>query len=241
MKIYQVFAKNTLRNFSYLILGEKNYCIDPYNAAPLLKILQRAGKTLDAIINTHEHWDHTQGNRELSELTGASVYAYSKAQGKIENVKRWLKDGDELIVEPEVTLKVKETLGHTMGHLSLLLLRKRQPYAVFSGDTLFNAGVGNCHHGGDPEVLHATISEFYQSLPGDVLLYPGHDYWENNLKFALSLKSSAKLEALLLETAELRQNNQFKLSTLKLEREINPFFNQTKDTFLQLREQRNNW
>ena len=31
--------------------------------------------------------------------------------------------------------------------------------AIFSGDTLFNAGAGNCHNGGDPNLLFTTFAE----------------------------------------------------------------------------------
>src|SRR5678816_4869986 len=57
--------------------------------------------------------------------------------------------------------------------------------ALFCGDTLFNAGAGNCHNGGHPSELYKTFSEQLERLPGSTSIYPGHDYIENNLKFTL--------------------------------------------------------
>jgi hydroxyacylglutathione hydrolase len=57
--------------------------------------------------------------------------------------------------------------------------------ALFCGDTLFNAGAGNCHNGGHPSELYKTFSEQLERLPASTLIYPGHDYIENNLKFTL--------------------------------------------------------
>ena len=78
----------------------------------------------------------------------------------------------------------------TLAHLCLLLEGPGGPKGIFSGDTLFNAGVGNCHNGGDPEVLFETVSKQLKDLPGDVLLYPGHEYLENNLGFTLDREPS---------------------------------------------------
>ena len=58
--------------------------------------------------------------------------------------------------------------------------------ALFSGDTLFNAGAGNCHNGGNPEDLYATFVDQLARLPDDTQVYPGHDYIENNLRFTLA-------------------------------------------------------
>ena len=54
---------------------------------------------------------------------------------------------------------------------------------TFSGDTLFNAGAGNCHNGGHPEELYETFSRQLDALGEDTLVYPGHDYLSNNLAF----------------------------------------------------------
>ena len=57
--------------------------------------------------------------------------------------------------------------------------------ALFCGDTLFNAGAGNCHNGGHPNELYNTFAAQLSKLPDDTLVYPGHDYICNNLRFTL--------------------------------------------------------
>ena len=62
--------------------------------------------------------------------------------------------------------------------------------AVFSGDTLFNAGVGNCRNGGNVHDLYQTVVNIYDELDDEVIVYPGHDYLLNNLKFSKSVSLS---------------------------------------------------
>ena len=57
--------------------------------------------------------------------------------------------------------------------------------ALFSGDTLFNAGAGNCQGGGDPDALYTTFATQLAKLPDATRLYAGHDYLQNNLGFTL--------------------------------------------------------
>ena len=56
---------------------------------------------------------------------------------------------------------------------------------MFSGDTLFNAGAGNCHNGGHPAELFETFEKQLNALGDNTLIYPGHDYLLNNLAFTL--------------------------------------------------------
>ena len=64
--------------------------------------------------------------------------------------------------------------------------------ALFCGDTLFNAGAGNCHNGGHPAELYKTFDEQLARLPSSTLIYPGHDYVENNLRFTLDCEPDNK-------------------------------------------------
>ena len=48
-----------------------------------------------------------------------------------------------------------DTPGHTRSHVCLLA--HGDAPALFCGDTLFNAGAGNCHNGGDPGLLYETF------------------------------------------------------------------------------------
>ena len=97
---------------------------------------------------------------------------------------RGLSAGDVVKVGKTVELEALDTPGHTMSHVCLLS-HTDQP-ALFCGDTLFNAGAGNCHNGGHPEELYKTFDQQLAKLPQSTLIYPGHDYIENNLRFTLN-------------------------------------------------------
>ena len=191
MKIHQIYTHNQLRNFNYILeLDNKSaIVIDPWDAAEIVKELEDKGLDLKAIINTHEHWDHTQGNKALVDKYACEVWAHANGEGKIPGLTKTL-SADELIpLDSESKLLVLDTPGHTYAHLCFVLLEGDQAQAVFTGDTLFNAGVGNCH-GGDAEVMYQTIVEQFQTLNNNVLVYPGHDYLENNLRFTVNFESS---------------------------------------------------
>lgn len=258
MKVHQIFTGNDLRNFSYLIqCSEKEfYCVDPWDGEDTLAVIEDMGGELKAIINTHEHDDHTRGNSFLVEKTGCEIWAHENADGKIDGVNRFLKKGD-LLELGDGTFEVMDTPGHTNAHLCLLLREGSEPIAVFTGDTLFNAGVGNCHGGGDPEVLYETIKNQFQNLPDNVLVYPGHEYLGNNLKFTLSREpSNEKAKELYSVWSETDFSKEYLFTNMGLEREVNTFLrlnneeiiagltgdrSDDKQTFLRLRELRNTW
>jgi hydroxyacylglutathione hydrolase len=75
-----------------------------------------------------------------------------------------------------------------LAHLCFVVIEQGIAKAVFTGDTLFNAGVGHCRGGGDVDVLYQTIVEQFHSLDDSVVIYPGHKYLENNLLFTLSIE-----------------------------------------------------
>ena len=191
MKIHQIYTKNELRNFTYILELEDQtvIVIDPWDADEIDAFLLTNKLSLTSIINTHEHWDHTQGNEALVKKYDCEVWAHTNGKGKIPCLSREL-NGEEIIeLDKNNHLKVLNTPGHTFAHLCFIVVENGVNKAVFTGDTLFNAGVGNCH-GGDAEVMYQTIVEQFQTLNNNVLVYPGHDYLENNLRFTLNFESS---------------------------------------------------
>ena len=147
-----------------------------------------------------------------------------------------------------------------MAHVCIMS-RTAQP-ALFCGDTLFNAGAGNCHNGGHPNELYHTFATQLANLPDNTLIYPGHDYMVNNLEFTLDREPDNSRAPELLKQVGNQDLNDAMVSTLALEKEINTFFrlhNPTviaklreafpdlpdepdeKTVFLKLRELRNSW
>ncbi len=212
---------NALGNIDYLFAcpetGEA-LAVDPWDPEPLVRHAREHGWTIRSIVNTHAHWDHTRGNAELCKLTGAQVFCHPDARPDIGNDAQALDLGARIALGKR-TLRVLDTPGHTLSHVCLLG-ESESPFLV-SGDTLFNAGAGNCKNGGDPELLYQTFSEVLASLSDDTLLYPGHNYLENNLGFALDREPGNQRARAQLDMA---REPGFQIKTLRDEREYNPFF-----------------
>jgi len=263
MIVKQVWTGNAYRNFNYLIVcaetGEA-LAIDPLDHEKCFAAAKREGWEITQILNTHEHRDHTGGNVPLVQKTGAKVLAHKNAKDKIPEMARGLSAGDVVKVGTTVELEALDTPGHTMSHVCPLS-RTDQP-ALFSGDTLFNAGAGNCHNGGHPEALYETFSRQLAKLGEETLIYPGHDYIENNLRFTLSREPDNRRAQELLEKLKGQDPSRAYVSTLAVEREINTFFRlastsviaklreafpdlpekpDPRTVFLRLRELRNKW
>ena len=95
---------------------------------------------------------------------------------------------------------------------------------LFSGDTLFNAGAGNCHNGGHPNELYQTFVEQLACLPDATRLYPGHDYIINNLQFTQIGSREIRQAAVLLEQVLSQDPDNALITTIGLEKQINSFF-----------------
>jgi len=171
MIVEQVWTANAYRNFNYLVAcpetGEA-LAIDPLDFRRCLAVAESRGWRITQVLNTHEHGDHTGGNKGLVAATGASVIAHSNAAGRIPGMDRGVGAGDVIRVGATVDLECLDTPGHTMSHICVLS-HTDQP-ALFSGDTLFNAGAGNCHNGGHPEELFETFEQQLAKLREDTLI-----------------------------------------------------------------------
>ena len=259
MVVYQHFTGSQLRNFMYVVEGSQghHYIIDPWDGAEAMAFSQEKGGLIKGVINTHEHWDHTRGNAEIVKKTSCVVYAHPKGEGKIKEANVFLKEGESIKVDENTYLEAMDTPGHTFAHLCLLLVHKEKPVAVFTGDTLFNAGVGNCHNGGDPETLFETIDKRFMGLAEDIVVYPGHEYLGNNLGFTLKYEPGNQMAKSWQEKYKsIDWESSPVATTLKDEKEINTFFRlesgelkenlpgkpqSRKEVFLTLRELRNSW
>ena len=263
MIVEQIWTANAYRNFNYLIACPESgeaLAIDPLDHKKCLAAAKERGWEITQILNTHEHGDHIGGNKAMVAATGAKILAHRNARDRIPGMDRGLGAGDVVKVGRSVELEVLDTPGHTMSHVCLLS-RTDQP-GLFCGDTLFNAGAGNCHNGGHPSELYHTFAEQLSKLPETTLIYPGHDYIANNLRFTLDREpDNAKAEALLTEV-DAQDTGRALVTTLAQEKEINTFFRlhsptviarlreafpdlpespSAKEVFLKLRELRNSW
>jgi hydroxyacylglutathione hydrolase len=262
MLIERIWTGNAYRNFHYLVAcpdtGEA-LAIDPLEWRLCQDRAQRKGWQITQILNTHEHRDHTGGNAGLVEASGAKVLAHAAAAERIGGVARGLVAGDVIRVG-RLELECLDTPGHTLAHLCLLA-HAEQP-ALFSGDTLFNAGAGNCHNGGDPERLYETFSRQLARLPHTTRVFPGHEYLIRNLEFTLDREPDNGAARALLTDIRAADPADSPVTTLADERKINTFFRldsaslierlriadpklpahpDARTVFLRLRELRNRW
>src|SRR5262249_19143520 len=129
--------------------------------------------------------------------------------------------GNSIRVGRSIELECLDTPGHTMSHICLFAHADRP--ALFSGDTLFNAGAGNCHDG-DPVALYESFASHIARLPDGTRIHPGHEYLINNLGFTLAREpgNSAALEMKqrLADAAPLAMP----VTTLADEKRFNTFF-----------------
>ena len=263
MIVKQLYTENAYRNFNYLIAcpetGEA-LAVDPLDHRRCLAAARAEGWDITQVLNTHEHGDHTGGNEATIAATGAKLLAHAGAKGRIPGIDVGLAAGDVVKVGRTVELEALDTPGHTMSHVCLL--SRTDAPALFCGDTLFNAGAGNCHNGGHPEELYETFAAQLARLPSETLVYPGHDYIANNLDFTLDREPGNARARALRGEIEGQDPHAAKVTTLALEKEVNAFFRlhspgvvarlrqafpdlpddpAPREVFLKLRELRNDW
>ena len=262
MIVEQIWTNNAYRNFNYLIAcpetGEA-LAIDPLDHRKCLTRAKECGWTITQVLNTHEHGAHTGGNESVIAATNAKLLAHHNAKNKIRGMDRGLSAGD-MVQFGTIELEVLDTPGHTMSHVCLL--SHGDSPALFCGDTLFNAGAGNCHNGGHPHELYETFANQLDRLPENTRIYPGHDYIVNNLQFTLDREPDNRAAKDMLVEIENQDPNNALVTTLAMEREFNTFFRLSsrtvierlrqdfpnlpdnpdrKTVFLKLRELRNQW
>jgi hydroxyacylglutathione hydrolase len=263
MLVERIWSGNAFRNFHYLIACPQSgdaLAVDPLEWRLCLERAQSKGWRITQILNTHEHRDHTGGNAGLVNATGATVLAHAAAASRIGGVDRGLTRGEVVRVGRSVELECLDTPGHTMAHICLFA--HAESPALFCGDTLFNAGAGNCHNGGHPEELYETFTTQLARLPGNTSVYPGHEYLARNLQFTLDREPDNADAARLLERAAGHDPASAEVTTLDEEKRINTFFRLQNPTiigrlrerfpdmgeypdartvFIKLRELRNRW
>jgi hydroxyacylglutathione hydrolase len=263
MLIERIWAANSYRNFHYLIASPQSgeaLAIDPLEWRLCLDAARAKGWEITQILNTHEHLDHTGGNAGLVKATRAQVLAHAGAAARIGGVDRGLRKGDVIRVGTDIELECLDTPGHTMSHICLFA--HTDASALFCGDTLFNAGAGNCHNGGDPARLYETFAGQLARLPDTTRVFPGHEYMARNLEFTLDREPDNAAAAARVVAARQQEPAAMSVTTLGEEKLINAFFRlqsptvvarlrqvfpdieehpDAKTVFLKLRELRNKW
>ena len=209
VKVVRVLKDNYTYILTDVVTG-RTAVVDPAEAGKILKELDKEKLKLSYIINTHYHWDHTEGNLELKKATGAKVLSGGKT--KIPGLDVHL---DNKFFLGNSVAEIIRTPGHTDEHVVILFDK-----ILFSGDMLFLAGCGR--------VFESTLLDMYRSiqklkiLHNDTLIYAGHEYARQNLNFAHKLEPDNQDVLALYSSASGNLINM--PSTIGMEKRVNPFF-----------------
>lgn len=257
--IGRMSVKNSDNNYNYIVWCTGSLecaVIDPIDADVLLYFARSEGLTVKYIINTHTHPDHIVGNRAILKVTKAKILVHKKGQKSVSSRSVSVDDGSVIDIGKQ-KIRVIHTPGHCSEHISLILGEH-----IFVGDTLFLAGCGNTKYGGNLDELYETIAIKLRTLPENLIILPGHDYSEKNLRFSLSIEPRNEATRLKLEEVksfysrgmepmpttigeEKRYNTFFRFDLVELIEELknrNPsLVNDPRAIFKELREMRNNW
>jgi hydroxyacylglutathione hydrolase len=191
-------------NYAYLLICDATKScavVDPSEGGPVLAEIEAQGLKVEAIWNTHHHFDHVGGNEAvLAKFPEAAVVAHESDKGRVPGQTVFAKQGDEVKVGQEVAASIIFNPGHTSGAISFFL---KSPGAVFTGDTLFGGGCGRLFEGTGAQ-MHDSLSRLTQ-LPADTKVYCGHEYTASNLKFAAAAEpDNAEIAARAERVAALR-------------------------------------
>jgi glyoxylase-like metal-dependent hydrolase (beta-lactamase superfamily II) len=169
-------------------INREGIIIDPGDeSSHIMDVVRELELDIKIIVLTHGHSDHTGALNEIRDATDASVAIHKDDINTLKNkllgvlmgtsVKsppipdRLLNDGDRLSVKG-LELLVIHTPGHSKGSICLL-----GDKVLFSGDTLFNFGIGRSDlpgSGGNHEQLIKSINNKLLVLDDALKVYPGH-------------------------------------------------------------------
>ena len=196
--------------------------VDPGQDAPALAAASARGWTIDHVLNTHWHPDHTGGNARIKAATGAPVIGPAEAE-KVSAVDRVVAEGDRVTVGG-LEAVVWEISAHTAGHIAFYFEAAKM---IFVGDTLFAMGCGRLFEG-NAEQMFANMQRF-AALPDDVMIYCGHEYTLANARFAMHVDpDNAAVSRRLAKVAAMRERGEVTLpTTIGEEKATNPFMRAT--------------
>lgn len=202
-----------------LVRGNEAAVVDPGDAAPVRRALERDGLQLTTILVTHHHGDHVGGVTELKRLAGALVCG--PAREEIPGIDRPLRGGDSVEVLG-VRFEVIDVPGHTAGHIAYFASLETPPL-LFCGDTLFACGCGRLFEG-TPRQMLASLDAL-TALPATTRVYCAHEYTLSNIRFALTVEPSngALRERAVRAEAARERGEPTVPSTIGLELATNPF------------------
>jgi hydroxyacylglutathione hydrolase len=200
--------------------GARALVVDPGEASGVQAYLTQHQLTLDTILITHHHGDHTGGVATLRKATGARVIGpvVETMPEPLERV-----TGGQTVEVLGLRFVVIDVPGHTAGHIAFYVEEMDGAPLVFCGDTLFSAGCGRLFEGTPAQML--TSLSRLAALPSATRVCCTHEYTLSNLRFAQTVEpGNAELTQYRQWCdAQRAQNLPTLPSTIGLEQAINPF------------------
>ena len=228
-------------NYSYLVIDESNNfacVIDPSEAHPIISFVEKNNIKLMYILNTHHHFDHIGGNKEIKKRFGSTILGFKEDSHRIPGIDILLED-NQIWKAKNFTAKVIHTPGHTSGHICFHFFNEK---LAFTGDTLFSLGCGKIFEGTYKQ-MYDSLNKI-KSLPKETKVYCGHEYTLNNSKFCIeydpkNLDLKKKVEII---NKKIKNGLPTIPTTIKEELDCNIFL-RTKDleSFSKLRDLKDNF
>ena len=228
-------------NYSYLIIDEKtkSACVvDPSEAKPIINYIEKNKIYLKFILNTHHHYDHVGGNKDLKKKYNAKVIGFEGDKDRIPEVDICLKDR-ETWKNKNFEFKIFHIPGHTSGHICFNFFKEK---LLFTGDTLFSLGCGRIFEGTYEQMFNSL--ELIKSFSLETKIYCGHEYTLKNSDFcSIHDKENSKLTEKIISIKEkLNKGLPTIPSTLKEELETNIFLKcNSIENFSKLRDLKDNF
>ncbi|WP_037368384.1 MBL fold metallo-hydrolase [Amycolatopsis orientalis] len=191
-------------NFAYLI-GDREageaVLVDPaYAVGDLVETLEADGMRLTGVLATHHHPDHVGGDMMGFSLPGiAELLALRQVPIHVNaQESEWVRrvtgvsdtdlrahEHDDVVTVGSIGIRLLHTPGHTPGSQCFLVGDR-----LVSGDTLFLEGCGRTDFpGGDADAIYRSL-QWLATLPGDPVVYPGHQYSPESSASLSRVKSS---------------------------------------------------
>ena len=223
-------------NYAYLVIDESNslsIVIDPSESKPIINYVEKNKLNLKFILNTHHHFDHVGGNKELKKKYNLKVIGFKGDKNRIPEIDIALSD-KEIWRSNNFETKIYHIPGHTSGHICYHFFKQN---ILFTGDTLFSLGCGRIFEG-TYELMFSSL-QLIKSFPPKTQIYCGHEYTLKNSDFCIKYaeKNFALIEKIKIIKNKLDKGLPTIPSTIKEELECNIFL-RSKDvkSFSKLRD-----
>ena len=168
-------------NYSYIMIPNNNnqaVIVDPAESNSIIHYIEKNQLSITAILLTHHHNDHTAGVKDILDHTSVPIYSPDK---NIYGTSVVVSNGDQIDLN-FIKMDVIETPGHTLDHI---VFYNQTHNILFSGDTLFRLGCGRVFEG-TYEQMFSSLKKI-EKLNDEIMVYCGHEYTLNNLKFLQSI------------------------------------------------------